>query len=844
MHYKLLKVPIVLIAILVFTANADITDNVTVNLSTKYQIFEGFGEGTMDQFVPYWYTIYPTANLDSFLDQLYTLEDNGLGFTICRVLMPVGDAPGHAHHTRMWLIGNRAPESFEPEENTFVWTGHEDILWRHQGAAQRGAVMWANWYSMPYWLTISGCTSGASDGLQNLISGKEGRFAQHACDVIEHYRDYWGIDFDYVSLLNEPEPDWWVEGGGQPGCHFSSSQAITVTSELKNHLDSYDLSTKILAYDAAWTNQWSYLDDMLTSVVQPYLSVISCHQYSVSAAGMDAWRQRAISYNKSLWQTEWGDWANAGYPNNYPHAQAVNHANKISQALNDLSATGWGLWGPDFIFDVGAGGFHPREAFWATAQYSRHIRPGMQRINSTESNSDCKTTVWLDPNENQPKQNFVLVTFNSNTSQTANITYDFSALPPVLIKEIRQTSSSKDYESISFAQTSSDSFSISVPAESITTIVAEILHCDGIKEADFNEDCIVDFYDLAEQMGQWLSDLPCEQLNTDLNGDCDVNFLDYAQVVDDDWKNIKAFKPKPENGQSNVYKEVTLNWMANFNASSHDVYIGTNQTVVENATRGSPQDKGNHTTNSYPINLDISTDYFWRIDPVDNNGSIGKGDVWTFKTGSMSLDPNLAGWWKLDEDSGPEAADSSLEGNNGTLQGDPNWMPSGGYIDGAIDLDGNGDAVTVSGFSITTDTITITAWINGHRTADWAGLVYSRSAVACGIHHGGDSRLHYTWNDNSSSTWNWSGGPLIPDDEWAFVAAVIEPTKATLYVYTTAGGLSQGTNNITHYSQLVDDIKFGYDDIGDTRRFDGLMDDIRIYNRPLSQQEILDIINE
>jgi len=51
--------------------------------------------------------------------------------------------------------------------------------------------------------------------------------------------------------------------------------------------------------------------------------------------------------------------------------------------------------------------------------------------------------------------------------------------------------------------------------------------------------------------------------------------------------------------------------------------------------------------------------------------------------------------WKLDETGGPIAKDSSGQGNDGTLVGDPTWQPCEGKICGALDLDGDGDYVKV-----------------------------------------------------------------------------------------------------------------------------------------------------
>ena len=46
------------------------------------------------------------------------------------------------------------------------------------------------------------------------------------------------------------------------------------------------------------------------------------------------------------------------------------------------------------------------------------------------------------------------------------------------------------------------------------------------------------------------------------------------------------------------------------------------------------------------------------------------------------------GWWKLDETDGNKAADSSGNGHDATIHGDPKWQPAGGKIGGALAFDG------------------------------------------------------------------------------------------------------------------------------------------------------------
>jgi hypothetical protein len=72
------------------------------------------------------------------------------------------------------------------------------------------------------------------------------------------------------------------------------------------------------------------------------------------------------------------------------------------------------------------------------------------------------------------------------------------------------------------------------------------------------------------------------------------------------------------------------------------------------------------------------------------------------------------------------------------------------------------------------------------------------------------------------------------------VAVTIEPEKTTSYVYTDADGLKQGVNNIPHIEQTVVNLKFGWDECcGADRHFKGIIDEVMIYGRALTEDEIL-----
>lgn len=815
---------------------------VRIDPEIRYQVFEGFGEGTMDQFTPYYYKEYPSASQMDYLNKLYTLDDYGLGLTICRVLMPVGDAPDHSHMTRFYGQGGQCPPAFEPQDGVFDWNNpkHNEILWKIQGAAERGAVMWANWYSMPYWMTVSGCTAGHTDGSKNnLRVDREGRFVKHICKVLEHFRDEWDIEFAYLSPINEPEANWWVYGGGQPGTHVSAAQAIRLYEGLIAELPNFDLRSKLIAYDSAYTNTVSYLNTLLNSPIVGNLDVLSCHQYITSDSAMRQWAYLAGKHNKSLWQTEWGDWTNAQYPGRKPggdpHLQMKNYAEKIHEALNVLNAAAWIIWEPEFLFNSQSKNFLPRKSYWAVAHYSRHVRPGMQRVKSSDSDSDLKTTAWVDTETGPAGRSLVIVTYNSGT-EGRDTAYDLSGFGSVDVLDVRQSSASQNYQKLPVTVQAVDDIELTLPAESITTINARIRGCAPL-QADINDDCIVDIYDLAYLAETWLTDGHSRGDITDMGI---VNLEDVA-VLAGEWKFFGAFSPLPQDGAVGINPDTILRWGDNIHAQSYEVYLGDTAEAVWNAEIRLSEYRGQTQQNRWKDHLQPNTTYYWRVDARDGSQALLRGPVWTFTTGDSTPETTLVGHWKMDETSGTMAADSSLYGHHGTVKGSPHWRPEQGVLGGAIELNGSGDAIEINNFSMTTDTATFVAWINGQRAGDWAGIVYSRppeGSPACGIHFGGSRNLRYTWNDNDNATWGLDSGLEIPENEWVMTAAVIRPDKATLYVASAQGGLQSAINPLPNMQQTVNTLKIGWDSIGGSRYFRGLVDDVRIYSRALLPEEI------
>jgi hypothetical protein len=148
-------------------------------------------------------------------------------------------------------------------------------------------------------------------------------------------------------------------------------------------------------------------------------------------------------------------------------------------------------------------------------------------------------------------------------------------------------------------------------------------------------------------------------------------------------------------------------------------------------------------------------------------------------------------------------------------------------------------AVSCPAFNLNTNTVTISAWVyaDGDQ-ASYRGIVFSRSGnTVAGIHSGDDNELRYSWND-ASDTWGWNSGLEMPLGEWCFVAAVIEPTQATLYV-GTASGIKSATNFVTHAIEEFDGTtSIGRDPTSTGRIWNGRIDEVMILNRALSLSEV------
>jgi prepilin-type N-terminal cleavage/methylation domain-containing protein len=207
-------------------------------------------------------------------------------------------------------------------------------------------------------------------------------------------------------------------------------------------------------------------------------------------------------------------------------------------------------------------------------------------------------------------------------------------------------------------------------------------------------------------------------------------------------------------------------------------------------------------------------------------------------------DPSLVGYWSFDEGSGTIAKDYSGKGNNGTLYNFNFTATSGwttGKVGGALSFDGVNDYVQKDTFTMFPSTqITAGFWMKTlDTTKSGTAISYARSRMD-------NEFLIYNYRNFAPHI----GGAAITtgvsanDGNWHYIVVTWKSPGGQLNMYKDgqrvfSGSLLSGYSIVSGgclvLGQEQDTVCGGFDV---TQAFLGLIDEVRIYNRALSDSEI------
>ena len=383
--------------------------------------------------------------------------------------------------------------------------------------------------SPPYFMTVSGCSSGNTDSSKdNLRADSVNAFAAYMADVIEHWDNEGVINFQSVDPMNEPYTNYWgANSNKQEGCHFDQGESqsrilVALNKELKNKginmiisgTDETSIDTQISSYNN--------LSDEAKNVI----SRIDTHTYSGS--NREGLKETAQNAGKNLWMSE-VDGAYTAGTNAGEMTAALGLAQRMMTDVNGLESSAWILWNAidmhadssetgqawvnkgsnnDYLSmdaleskwkSKSSNGYwglaaadHDNEEialsmkYYAYGQFSRYIRPGYTIIGTSKGT----TLAAYDPDENKA----VVVAMNTSDADKT-WKFDLSGFNTMgdkvtAIRTSGSLDSGEHWADVSsqddiVTDTENRNFTATLKANSITTYIIEGV--SGIKDATQEE---------------------------------------------------------------------------------------------------------------------------------------------------------------------------------------------------------------------------------------------------------------------------------------------------------------------------------------------------------------------
>jgi hypothetical protein len=429
-----------------------------VNPGTQYQTLEGWGIT-----LSWWANQvggWSDPARSNLVDKMFAAPPNGLGLTYVRYNIGGGDCP-----TCTSLSAGTAVPGYQPAANgPFVWTADANQRWVAQRAYLDGAVYFeAQSNSAPWWMTISGSSTGGAGGAANLSSAYQGTgansFPSYLVTVADYFNQNFGITFRELDPFNEPDGTSWADGNTQEGCAFSLAQQETVIQNTNALLTGAGSITRIAANDDnSIGDTVTALSSFVSSKTVADMDEVNTHNYGSSGTSSTL-SAAASSAGKRLVMSEWGS----------NEATGEDLSTHLVTGMNSLHAVDWAIWQPNYppMFTVNYSNQAvtpvATEVYYVYANYAEFIRPGDTIISINDANSVAAY--------NGRTSTLTLVTYNW-TSNDTSVTYDLSRFGSVgPSASVYRTSSSEKLASIGSVSVTGTSLVYTAKAGSVTTLV-------------------------------------------------------------------------------------------------------------------------------------------------------------------------------------------------------------------------------------------------------------------------------------------------------------------------------------------------------------------------------------
>ena len=217
-----------------------------------------------------------------------------------------------------------------------------------------------------------------------------------------------------------------------------------------------------------------------------------------------------------------------------------------------------------------------------------------------------------------------------------------------------------------------------------------------------------------------------------------------------------------------------------------------------------------------------------------------------------NVSAGLVAHWQFDEGTGTTTVDSSGNGHDGNLLGDPQWV-AGMIGSGALSFDGSDGLVDVGhdeALNIT-DELTITLWVKVADLSNFYFLVCKQPSGTAGDNYPGNYEFRTESNTGALQFGHqeaegeqytfYTSETSITAEQWYHVAVSV--TNGKLVEFYIDGIPAGSAEQLTNFGVLNDEpVRIGGRKDGYSF-FNGILDDVRLYDRALSAVQIQKLYN-
>ena len=492
-----------------FLGHISFAQKITIDTSVIYQTMHSFGASdcwSMQMLGKY----YPTEKREKIAELLFSQEmdksgnPKGIGLSMWRFNIGAGSTEQGTKSmiTNEW----RRAECFL-ENGKYDWTKQAGQQW-FLDAAKRHKVDFTLGFlnSAPIPFTKNGLSIASGKlGDWNFDKTKIDEFTDFLVEVSAK------LQLDYLSPFNEPQWDWGPKSksgfGSQEGTPINNADLAWATRKIDEKLEERNLKTKLTLAETAQIdylyktetnrtkeNQDNQIADFFESSSPNYIGnlksvekIICGHSYFTTSPNYQLVKKRVDlgekikKHNINYWQSEYcilGD--NAGEINGSKMDLGMKTALYVAKVIHaDLTlsnASAWHWWlsvsandykdGLIYISNKGKFGEDDNQKFdgdvldskllWALGNFSRFIRPNMQRIQVESQNKEILTSAYKDKNQ------VVLVMVNNANNQSVEI-------PNIWKKQRTRAYVTSSEDNLKSKKANGKGFVL--PKESITTLV-------------------------------------------------------------------------------------------------------------------------------------------------------------------------------------------------------------------------------------------------------------------------------------------------------------------------------------------------------------------------------------